>query len=198
MSEEEKAAAEAVKTTEEGVKTEGEKAPVAEETVTMTKAEVEGLLTAAENATKLAEKKTEEYSNLQRWNMKLKTKLKDNGIDDEEEKTQAVSEERIAQIVKETIEKTIPAIVKPKEDDELAIANNKIAEMRIALANSKKPIASATGSNLEKETDDKKGEAEKFFSKEQVEEMKKKFPNISIEDIYKNMQKPGMGVQTNA
>lgn len=181
-------------------KVEGEqvKTPQEEETVTLKKSEVEGMLTAVETATKVAESKTKAAEGLKIGLDKYKRLLKDNGIDDEDDKSQAVSEERIAQIVKETIEKTIPAIVKPKEDDELAIANNKIAEMRIALANSKKPIASATGSNLEKETDDKKGEAEKFFSKEQVEEMKKKYPNISIEDIYKNMQKPGMGVQTNA
>lgn len=194
MSETNNAAAGAVETTEETIP------EVVEETVTMTRSEVDGLLTAAENATKLAAQKSSDAENYAKGMLKYKTMLKDNGIDDEEEKTN-ITEERIAQIVEEAIKKSIPAVVEPKKDDELEIANAKIAEMRLSMANSKKTISSAAGSNLDKEAGVDKTPAESFFSPEQIAEMKAKFPNVDINEVYKNLptaETPGYSAKPNA
>lgn len=185
MSEQELAAAEAVKKTEEGVNIEGGKAPATEEMVTMSKAKVDELLVAAENATKLAEKKTSDAENYRIGMMKYKDKLKDNGLDEDE--PQQTSKEEIAQMIRDAVKEIIPAVVEPKKEDELSLANAKIAEMRLAMANGQKSIPSAAGSNLDKDTGDSKTAAEKFFSPEQIAEMKAKFPNVDINEVYKNL-----------
>ena len=78
-----------------------------QETVTLSKAEVDALIQAADEATQLADKKAEEYTNLQKWNMQLKRKLEDNGIESEQE-TPQIDEERIAQLVKDAVAAALP------------------------------------------------------------------------------------------
>lgn len=187
MENENKADEKPVENSQEGVNN-VENAPVDEEMVTLPKSKVSELIETAEQATTLAAKKASDAENYQKGMMKYKSMLKDNGIDDEDERTEALSEERIAKIVADEIAKVVPVIT-PKSDDELEKANLKIEEMRVALANSGRPASSSAGSNVEKENQPTKSEAEKFFSEEQKAEIKKKFPNISIEEVYKNLQK---------
>lgn len=187
MSEDNKAAAEAVETTEEGVSN-SDIATSTEETVTMSKAQVDELISAAETATALAAKKTSDAENYQKGMMKYKTLLKDNGIEDEEE-NRGTSKEEIAQMIRDAIKETIPQVVNTQQDDELIKANQKIEEMKIAFANGAKKVASAAGSNAEKDNVTGKTAAEKYFSSEQKAEILRKFPNADFEAIYKNLPK---------
>lgn len=177
------AAPDAVKTPEEGVNNDNN-APVVEEIVTMTKTQVDELLTAAENATKLAAQKSSDAENYKIGMMKYKDKLKDNGIDDGE--PQQTTKEEIAQMIRDAVKEIVPAVNTPKKDDELEIANAKIAEMRLTMASSKNG-SSAAGSNLDKGNEEGKTPAERYFSKDQIAEMRAKFPNIDIEQVYKNL-----------
>ena len=111
-------------------------------------------------------------------------RLKELGIEDEEEQPTGISEEKIAKMIQDAVSAIVPQI-KP-QDDELALANKKIEEIRLAFA-SKKTAPSSAGSNIDKDVSTVKSSAEKFFSPEQIADIKKKFPNISIEEVYKNM-----------
>lgn len=177
-----------VEKAQEGVEN-SNNAPVADEVVTMTKAQVDELISAAESATSLADKKSLDAENYKKGMLKYKGLLKDNGIEDDEDKQPITSKEEIAQMIRDAVKEVVPQVIKPKEDEELTIAKNKIEEMKVAFVNSKKSVPSAAGSNLDKFTDASKTEAEKFFSAEQIAEIKRKFPNADIETIYKNMPK---------
>lgn len=190
MLEENKAGSETVENSENGIK-KGENIPNTEETVTMSKAKVDELISAAESATALAAKKASDAENYAKGMMKYKKLLKDNGIDDEEE-NRISSKEEISQMVREAIKEVIPQIIKPTEDDELTKANQKIEEMRLVLANGTNKIPSAAGSNVEKDISSAKTGADNYFSPEQKAEILRKFPNADFEQIYKNLPKDAM------
>lgn len=162
--------------------------PQEEETVTLKKSDVDSMIKAAEDAVKIAESKTKAAKDLTAGIDKYKHQLKEAGISDEEEQPKLAKED-IAQMVKDAIKEALPEITKPKpEEDELTVANNKIAEMKLAFTNMRK-TSLAGGSNVGRENDASKTEAEKFFSPEQIEEIKKKYPDADINQIYKNLPK---------
>ncbi|MCX6643585.1 MAG: hypothetical protein NT043_00025, partial [Candidatus Bathyarchaeota archaeon] len=106
-----------------------------EEMVTLTKAQAEELIKAAEDATKLAQKKSDDAENYRKGMLKYKTKLKDDyGDEDDDEVAPQLSEERIAQIFKEQLQAVMPQTVKPQEE-ELEKSKLVISELKTALAN---------------------------------------------------------------
>jgi hypothetical protein len=167
-----------------------DKATVVEETVTLPKAQVDELILAAEKATELATKKSADAENYKKGMLIAKGKLKDNGIDDEEE-TKPTSKDEIAQMIRDAVKEVLPEVVKPKvDDDEITAANNKLAEMRLVMANSRKGSPSSAGSNAEKDLI-VKSDAQKHFSPEQIAEIQKNFPGINIDDVYKHLANAG-------
>lgn len=175
------AAEEQVKNTDvEGESTE----TTQEETVTLTKAEADALIQAAEDATKLAQKKTEDAENYKKGMLKYKTKLKeDYGDDDEEVATPQLSEDRIAQIVAEQLKAVIPQAQKPQED-ELEKSKLVISELKTALASRQQTQVTSAGSNLDKATVSTLSDAEKYYGPEKIAEMKRFNPNIDIKKVY--------------
>lgn len=190
MEKEKKADEKPVENSQEGVKKD-EGAPVVEETITLTKAEADSLVKAAEEATSLAAKKTADAENYKKGMLKYKSKLEEEGIvaEDFSDKKPEITEDRIAEIVRNTIQETLAT--QPKVDeDPLVLANKKIEEMKLVITNSKKSsLPSSAGSNLDKDAP-VSTDAEKYFSPAQLAEIKQKYPNISTEDIIKNMTKP--------
>lgn len=149
---------------------------------TLTPEQAQELIKAAEDATKLAEKKTKDAEHYRVGMMKYKNLLEENGIEEEEEKP-VITREEIAQIVAEAVKSAIP----PKtEDDELSKAENKIEEMRLAMTNR---VGSPTSSGTNMDKPEVKTSA---FSPEQEAEIKAKYPHLSIEEIKKNLKIEGV------
>ena len=164
-----------------------------EEMVTLTKAQAEELIKAAEDATALAQKKAEDAENYRKGMLKYKSKLKeDYGDDDDEDvQPQALSEDRIAQIVAEQLKAVLPTVQKPQED-ELEKSKTVISELKTALQN--RPVApqvTSAGSNLDK-ADLSLSAAEKYYGPDAIAEMKRRFPNVDIQKVYENEK--GQGV----
>jgi hypothetical protein len=166
-----------------------ETAPVVDEKVELTKTELDNLIKTAEEATALAQKKAEDAENYKKGMLKYKGKLTEAGLEEVEEKT--VDKEEINQIVAEAVKNAL-AEVKPEVDKTLEESNAlklKVEEMRNVLANRPSAPLSA-GSNLDK-VESNATEATKFFSPEQIAEMKTKYPNIDISEVIKNLPKAG-------
>jgi hypothetical protein len=157
-----------------------------EDTVTLSKAEAESLFKAAEDATALAAKKTEDAENYKRGMMKYKSKLKDSGIEDEDEQP-ATTKEEIAEIVRQTIRESLPEFVnKTKtENDPLDLANKKIAEMRNVIANRKGGMPSSAGSNLDKPDIAN----DNYWSPQQESDLKKR--GLDPKKVWANLPREG-------
>ena len=153
--------------------------------VVLTKAQAEELVKAAEEATKLAEKKSQDAENYQRGMMKYKRQLEDNGFDTEEK--EATTTEQIAEMVKNAVAEAITQVIPKPEVDPLTKANQTISELKNMIIN-RPPTSSSAGTNMDKDQPIK-SEAEKYFSAEQIAEMKRMSPGIDINEVYKNLPK---------
>ena len=159
-----------------------------EETVTLPKAQVDELVKAAEDASALAAKKSKDAENYQKGMLKYKSKLKENGIEDVEESKPGLSEERVVELMKTTLQEILPTINKPApENDPLEIANKKISEMKLVMANSRNKggAPSGAGSNLDKPEVKTDG----YWSPEQLADLKAKGLNPDV--VRKNMENAG-------
>lgn len=162
-----------------------------QETVTLTKAEADALIQAAEEATRLAQKKAEDAENYKRGMLKYKNKLKEDYGDEEEEVAiqPTLSEERIAQIIEDKLKSFAPSI-KPQED-ELAKANLKIAELKTALTSRVNTQVTSAGSNVGR-LNNSLSAAEKYYGLDVIADMKRRFPNIDIQKVYENEKNQGL------
>ena len=159
-----------------------------DETVTLPKAQVDELVKAAEDASALAAKKSKDAENYQKGMLKYKSKLKENGIEDVEESKPGLSEERVVELMKTTLQEILPTINKPApENDPLEIANKKISEMKLVIANSRNKggAPSGAGSNLDKPEVKTDG----YWSPEQLADLKAKGLNPDV--VRKNMENAG-------
>lgn len=159
-----------------------QQAPVANATVippvTLTPEQAETMAKALEEAQQLAEKKAEEAENYKRGMLKAKGKLKDAGLDEEDEKP-VLTKEDIASVVREELAAAKPQEV--NEVDKLRIVNTELVN---ALRNKPTTPTSAGGN-----ADRPEPSAHSYWSKEQVEDLKRR--GLDPDVVYKNMQATG-------
>lgn len=133
-------------------------------------------------------KKSSDYENTKKWNLKAEKKLKEYGIDELEEKTEGLSEERIAQIFKEQLAAVLPAVTQPK-DDILERANKKISELSYALQNRpSQPSTSSPAQPVNQQATTKYVSAG-YWSPEQIKDLEKK--GLDPDKVYKNLPQQG-------
>ena len=171
------------------VPTPNEIAPVVEEEkVELTKAEVNDLINAAEDATALATKEAENAENYKKGMLKAKGKLVENGLPEEDE-PETITREEAQRIADEAVQKALKDI--PKED-ELAKANKTISELKVTLNNRMQISPTNGGSNLDKP--EPKGSS--IFSPDQEAELKARAlrigadPDEYIREVASNLANP--------
>jgi hypothetical protein len=167
-----------------------EKAPELEKPVegsqqiTMTKEQADALVKAAENAAEIAKKKTEEMEHYKKGLLKAKSRLKDAGIEEEDE-----GEKLTAESVANIVRSTMAEFQKPELSD-LDKANAKISELKTALQNRSQLAPTSSGSNVGRENANTgKYKSEAYWGPDNLANLIKK--GLDPDKVYANMKGPG-------
>jgi hypothetical protein len=156
----------------------------AQEQVTKTKEQADALVKAAENAAEIAKKKTEDADNLLKGLNKAKRRLKDAGIDEEDD-----GEKLTAESVANIVRSTMAEFQKPELSD-LDKANAKISELKTALQNRSQLAPTSSGSNVGRENANTgKYKSEAYWGPDNLANLIKK--GLDPDKVYANMKGPG-------